>query len=145
MSELLPDASAAMLGRPGGWWHSRRAVRVPGRDLRDARDDHRRECREDDRMDADLPVTAAERLEALAARTTPGDWRITGLLATRPEIVAHRPDGGTEHVAEARAGSGAWIAALSPAVAGPLAALLRAAHPTAEAGELARVLLARLP
>ena len=69
---------------------------------------------------------AADRLEALAARATPGDWRVTGLLASRPEVVAVRPDGSTEHVAEARAGSGAWIAALSPAVAAPLAAALRA-------------------
>jgi hypothetical protein len=96
-------------------------------------------------MDADLPTTAAERLRALAARTTPGDWRIAGLLATRPEVVAHRPDASTEHVAEARAGSAAWISALSPAVAGPLAALLEATRSTPEAGELARVLLARLP
>jgi hypothetical protein len=77
--------------------------------------------------DADLLRTAADRLEALAARTTPGDWRLTGLLATRPEVVAHAPDGGTEHVAEARAHTAAWITALSPALAGPLAAWLRAA------------------
>ncbi len=70
---------------------------------------------------------AADRLEALAARTTPGEWRVTGLLATRPEVVAHAPDGGTEHVAEARAASAAWITALSPAVAAPRAAWLRAA------------------
>jgi hypothetical protein len=68
---------------------------------------------------ADLLRAAANRLEALAARTTPGDWRTAALLATRPEVLAHSPDGGTEHVAEARAGSGAWIAALSPALAGP--------------------------
>jgi hypothetical protein len=91
---------------------------------------------------------AADRLEALAVRSTPGDWRLTGLLATRPEVVAVGPDGGTEHVAEARAGSGAWIAALSPAVGAPLAALLRAAadaEPTDRAAaDLARVLLERL-
>ncbi|ADB76236.1 hypothetical protein Gobs01_01826 [Geodermatophilus obscurus DSM 43160] len=92
--------------------------------------------------------TAADRLEALAARTTPGDWRAGGLLATRPEVVAHSPDGGTEHVAEARAGTGAWIAALSPALAAPLGAWLRAAahgpvDPAAET--FARALLARLP
>ncbi|WP_336026824.1 hypothetical protein [Geodermatophilus sp. FMUSA9-8] len=97
---------------------------------------------------ADLLRTAAGRLEALAARTTPGDWRLTGLLATRPEVVAHAPGGGTEHVAEARAGTGAWIAALSPALAAPLAAWLRAAarepgNPAAEA--FARALLTRLP
>jgi hypothetical protein len=93
-------------------------------------------------------LAAADRLTALAARTTPGDWRVAGLLATRPEVVAHR-DGGTEHVAEARAGSAAWIAALSPAVAGPLGALLRAvaqdAPAAAPAAELAGVLLDRLP
>ncbi|MGY1743160.1 MULTISPECIES: hypothetical protein [unclassified Blastococcus] len=77
--------------------------------------------------DADLLRAVAARLEALAARTTRGDWRTTGLLASRPEVVAVRPDGGREHVAEARAGSGPWIAALSPAVAAPLAAALRAA------------------
>jgi hypothetical protein len=88
---------------------------------------------------------AAERLARLAARTTPGDWRTGGLLATRPEVVAHLPGGGTEHVAEARAGSAAWIAALSPAVARPLAGLLRAAAGTPEADDLARVLLDRLP
>ena len=92
--------------------------------------------------------TAADRLEALAARTTPGDWRIGGLLATRPEVIAHSGDGATEHVAEARAGTAAWIAALSPAVAAPLAAWLRAAA----AGPLdpaalfvANALLERLP
>nr|WP_239521735.1 hypothetical protein [Geodermatophilus sabuli] len=87
-------------------------------------------------------------MEQLAARTTPGDWRTAGLLASRPEVVAHSEDGRTEHVAEARAGSGAWIAALSPALAVPLAAWLRAAasapvQPAAEA--FARALLARLP
>jgi hypothetical protein len=96
-------------------------------------------------MDANLPAAAAERLQALAARTTSGDWRLAGLLATRPEIVAHRPDGSTEHVAEARAGSASWISALSPAVAGPLAALLSAARTTPEAEQLATVLMARLP
>jgi hypothetical protein len=98
--------------------------------------------------DADL-AAAAERLERLAARTTPGDWRLAGLLATRPEIVAHTPDGGTEHVAEARARTAEWIAALSPAVAPALAAWLRAAvarEPAdPEAARFARVLLQRLP
>jgi hypothetical protein len=99
--------------------------------------------------EADLLRTAAGRLEALAARTTPGDWRTGGLLATRPEVVAHAPDGGTEHVAEARANTAAWITTLSPAVTGPLAAWLRAAaaadpvEPAAAA--FARALLARLP
>jgi len=99
--------------------------------------------------DAELIDSAADRVEALAARTTPGDWRPAGLLASRPEVVAHRADGGTEHVAEARAGSGAWIAAFSPAVAGPLVELLRAAAarpvPEPAAVALARSLLARLP
>jgi hypothetical protein len=89
--------------------------------------------------------TAADRLEHLAARTTAGDWRIGGLLVTRPEVIAHRSDGGTEHVAEARVASASWITALSPAVAPPLAAWLRAAaladpvEPTAV--EFARVLI----
>jgi hypothetical protein len=91
---------------------------------------------------------AADRLEALAARTTPGEWRVAGLLATRPEVLAQRPDGGSVHVAEARADSAAWIAALSPAVAAPLGALLRALAAGAaprEAEDLARALLSRLP
>jgi hypothetical protein len=64
-------------------------------------------------------------------------------------VIAHAPDGGTEHVAEARANTAGWIAALSPAVAGPLAAWLRAAaaadpvEPAALA--VAGVLLTRLP
>ena len=99
--------------------------------------------------DGALLRTAADGLEALAARTTPGDWRPAGLLASRPEVVAHAPDGGTEHVAEARAGTAAWITALSPAVAAPLCAWLRAAagitpaEPAAVA--FARALLDRLP
>jgi hypothetical protein len=103
--------------------------------------------------DHELLRTAAERLEALAARTTPGDWRTGGLLVTRPEVIAHResPDGkgSTEHVAEARAGTAAWITALSPAVGPPLAAWLRAAADDAEAEPaavaVARMLLERLP
>ncbi|MDT0278051.1 hypothetical protein [Blastococcus goldschmidtiae] len=99
--------------------------------------------------DAELLRSVADRLEGLAARTTAGDWRPAGLLASRPEVVAHGPDGGTEHVAEARAASACWITALSPALAAPLAAWLRAAaadgpvHPTAL--DVARVLAARLP
>ena len=96
----------------------------------------------------ELLRTAADRLELLAARSTPGDWRIGGLLASRPEVIAHR-DGETEHVAEGRAGTAAWIAALSPAVAAPLAAWLRSAsaHEPVDdaAADLARTLLARLP
>jgi hypothetical protein len=99
--------------------------------------------------DAQLLRAAADRIEALAARTTPGDWRPAGLLATRPEVVAHRADGATEHVAEARAGSATWIAAFSPALAGPLVDLLRAAAaqpvPEPAAVALARGLLTRLP
>ena len=90
---------------------------------------------------------AAYRLERLAARTTAGDWRLGGLLASRPEVIAHRPDGGTEHIAEARAQTGAWITALSPAVAAPLAAWLRSAAegaPDPAALALADVLLDRL-
>jgi hypothetical protein len=98
--------------------------------------------------DADLLRTAADRLEALAARTTAGDWRIGGLLATRPEVIAHSGDGATEHVAEARAGTAAWIGALSPAVAAPLAAWLRVAAdgPVDPAAvSVARLLVDRLP
>ena len=96
----------------------------------------------------DLLRTAADRLERLAARSTPGDWRAGGLLATRPDVIAHR-EGGTEHVAEARASSAAWISALSPAVGPPLVAWLRAAAdaPAVEpaATAVARLLLERLP
>lgn len=99
--------------------------------------------------DADLLRTAARRLEELAARTTTGDWGIGGLLASRPEVIAHAPDGATEHVAEARAASAAWIIGLSPAVAGPLTRWLREAaerSPVEPAAlELARVLRDRLP
>ena len=94
-------------------------------------------------------TAAAERLERLAARTTAGNWRTAGLLAIRPEVVAHHPDGGTEHVAEARARTAEWIAALSPAVAEPFVAWLRSAasaEPVDDAAlELARTLLERLP
>jgi hypothetical protein len=95
---------------------------------------------------------AADRLERLARRATPGDWRIGGLLATRPEVIAHRSSAGgadTEHVAEARSGTAAWISALSPALAPPLADWLRAAAaaPTMDpaATAVARTLLERLP
>ena len=97
----------------------------------------------------ELLRTAADRLDLLAGRTTAGDWRTGGLLATRPEVVAHSPDGATEHVAEARERTAAWIAAFSPAVAAPLAAWLRSAADSGTkadaAVEFARVLLARLP
>ena len=95
---------------------------------------------------AGLLNAAADRLEVLAARTTPGEWRVAGLLASRPEIVAHT-DAGTEHVAEARAASAAWITTLSPAVAAPLVAWLRAAAAAEpvepEAVAVARALLDR--
>jgi ketosteroid isomerase-like protein len=80
--------------------------------------------------DARLLLAAADRLEALAARTTGGSWTIRGLLASRPEVVAESADGATEHVAEARARTAEWIRALSPALAGPLAAWLRDAART---------------
>ena len=93
--------------------------------------------------------TAADRLERLAGRTTGGDWRLAGLLATRPEVIAHASGGGTEHVAEARARTGEWIAALSPDLAAPIAAWLRAAADAepvdAAAAAVARLLLQRLP
>jgi hypothetical protein len=99
--------------------------------------------------DAEILRAAAARLDQLAGRTTAGDWRIGGLLATRPEVLAHRPGGGTEHVAEARAGTAAWITTLSPAVAEPLAGWLRAAAERCpvepHALEVARTLLGRLP
>jgi hypothetical protein len=77
--------------------------------------------------DARLLLAAADRLEALAARTTGGSWTIRGLLASRPEVVAELADGTTEHVAEARARTAEWIRTLSPVLAGPLAGWLRAA------------------
>ena len=99
--------------------------------------------------DADALREAADRLERLAVRSTQGDWRTTGLLASRPEVVAVRADGGTEHVAEARAASAGWITAISPAVAGPLAAWLRdeaaVSSPSPHAATLARLLVTRLP
>ncbi len=92
---------------------------------------------------------ATGRLEALAARTTGGDWRAGGLLASRPEVVAHLADGSTVHVAEARAATAGWMTALSPALAAPLAAWLRAESegrtPQRPALDLARVLVERLP
>lgn len=84
-------------------------------------------------------TVAADKLEELADRTTGGHWRIGGLLASRPEVIAEWPDGATEHVAEARANTAQWIAALSPAVARPMAAWLRSA---AEAGPIAPQALA---
>jgi hypothetical protein len=94
--------------------------------------------------DGALLRAAADRLETLAARTPRGTWEVTGLLASRPEVVARFPDGSTEHVAEARARTAAWITATSPAVAAPLAGWLRAAADgpvPPEAVALARALL----
>lgn len=89
-------------------------------------------------------IAAADHLEVLAARTTGGSWRIGGLLASRPEVIADLADGTTEHVAEARVATARWITMLSPAVAGPLTAWLRSAAnavPVApEALSLARAL-----
>ena len=87
----------------------------------------------------ELLHAAADRLDAVAARTPGGTWRTAGLLASRPEVVAHLPGGGTEHVAEARARTVDWIVAVSPALAAPLAAWLRAAadQPTVEPEALA--------
>ena len=80
-------------------------------------------------MDADARelLRAADLLDSRAARTTGGTWRTAGLLASRPEVVAHFPDGGTQHVAEARAGTARWIVTVGPSLAAPLAAWLRAA------------------
>ena len=94
--------------------------------------------------DAGVLRAAADRLESLADRTTAGSWEVTGLLASRPEVIARFADGSTEHVAEARARTAEWLATLSPAVAVPLAAWLRAVADGAvppEATALARVLL----
>jgi hypothetical protein len=77
--------------------------------------------------DGEVLLAAAARLEALAARTTGGSWTAGGLLASRPEVVAVLSDGSTQHVAEARSGTAEWIRTLSPALAAPLAAWLRAA------------------
>ena len=99
-------------------------------------------------MDPTSLLRAADRLDALAARTTGGDWQLGGLLASRPEVVAHSAVGGTEHVAEARARTAEWIAALSPALAVPLASWLRSAaeqQPVPPAAlAVAEVLLDRL-
>ncbi|MER7079940.1 hypothetical protein SAMN02982929_05802 [Saccharopolyspora kobensis] len=93
-------------------------------------------------------LAVADRIERLAGASTGGDWRGGGLLATRPDVVAHFADGSTEHVAEARARSARWIAVFSPAVAGPLVEWLRSAARAAEvdpaALALARVVQERL-
>jgi hypothetical protein len=94
-------------------------------------------------------IASAQALEQLAAASTDGEWKVGGLLATRPEIVAHGHDGSTEHVAEARMHSAAWITTLSPALAPFLANWLRsAAHNNtidSAAVSFARALRCRLP
>lgn len=70
-------------------------------------------------------LLAADVMEQLSARSTGGRWAVRGLLATRPEVIAHYEDGGTEHVAEARAGTARWISTLSPATAPHLVRWLR--------------------
>lgn len=84
--------------------------------------------------DAGTLRTAARLLEELRARTPGGEWEVGGLLASRPEIVARHADGSSEHVAETRARSSAWIAGLSPALAAPLVSWLRATADAVEAG-----------
>jgi hypothetical protein len=96
-------------------------------------------------MSRETLEAAARRLDELADRTTAGTWTITGLLASRPEVVARMADGSSQHVAEARAGTAAWITALSPAVAPHLAQWLRVEarrqEPAPDAVALARHLL----
>ena len=79
---------------------------------------------------------AARELEELRGRTPGGTWETTGLLASRPEVVARYDDGSTEHVAEARARTAPWNVGLSPAVVEPLPAWLRATADALEAGRL---------
>jgi hypothetical protein len=73
---------------------------------------------------------AARRLEELRRRAPDGDWETAGLLASRPEVVARYDDGTTEHVADTRARTAAWITGLSPRVVAPLITWL---HVTADA------------
>ncbi|MCD2190572.1 hypothetical protein [Actinomycetospora soli] len=84
--------------------------------------------------DAGTLRTAARLLEELRARTPGGEWEVGGLLATRPEIVARHSDGSSEHVAETRARSSAWIAGLAPSLAAPLVTWLRTTADAVEAG-----------
>jgi hypothetical protein len=79
---------------------------------------------------------AADRLDELRRRTPDGDWETAGLLASRPEVLARYADGTTEHVADARARTAAWIAGLSPRVVGPLITWLRATADAVDAGAL---------
>lgn len=84
--------------------------------------------------DAGTLRTAARLLEDLRARTPGGEWEVAGLLASRPEIVARHDDGTSEHVAETRARSSAWIAGLAPSLAEPLVAWLRTTADAVETG-----------
>jgi hypothetical protein len=77
---------------------------------------------------------AAHRLEDLRARTPDGEWETAGLLASRPEVVARRDDGTSEHIADTRARTAAWIVGLSPRVVEPLIAWLRATADAVDAG-----------
>lgn len=77
---------------------------------------------------------AAHRLEDLSARTPAGEWETVGLLASRPEVIARHDDGTTEHVADTRARTAAWIVGLSPRVIEPLIAWLRATADAVDAG-----------
>jgi hypothetical protein len=85
---------------------------------------------------ATLLRSAARHLEGLRARAPGGTWEITGLLASRPEVVARYDDGSTEHVAEARARSAPWIVGLAPAVVEPLLDWLRSTADALESGAL---------
>jgi hypothetical protein len=77
---------------------------------------------------------AADRIEALRGRTPGGEWRVAGLLATRPEVVTRLDDGSSEHVADARARTASWIVTLAPPVAGPLVDWLRTTADAVESG-----------
>ncbi|WP_018332671.1 hypothetical protein [Actinomycetospora chiangmaiensis] len=78
--------------------------------------------------------TAARLLQELQARTPGGEWEVAGLLASRPEIVARHVDGTSEHVAETRARTSTWIAALAPSLAAPLVAWLLTTADAVETG-----------
>lgn len=79
---------------------------------------------------------AARVLEELRSRAPGGRWEITGLLASRPEIVARYDDGSTEHVAEARARTAPWIVGLAPDVAAPMVDWLRRSADALDEGRL---------
>ncbi|WP_211190979.1 hypothetical protein [Actinomycetospora sp. TBRC 11914] len=79
---------------------------------------------------------AAHRLADLRARTPAGEWETAGLLASRPEVIARHDDGTTEHVAETRARTAAWIVGLSPRVVEPLIGWLRATADAVDTGAI---------